>query len=67
MLMLGGHMNLSRVPDRTADGFAPEHPWGLIFSSHDNFDADYCWYPSLEEAYKESRLVEEFEERQQKG
>jgi hypothetical protein len=48
-------------------GFAPERPWGLVFSSHDNFDADYCWYPSLEEAYKESRLVEEFEERQQKG
>jgi hypothetical protein len=45
-------------------GFAPEHPWGLVFSSHDNFDADYCWYPSLEEAYKESRLVEEFKERQ---
>ena len=37
-------------------GFAPEHPWGLVFSSHDNFGADYCWYRSLEEAYKESRL-----------
>ena len=35
-------------------GFAPEHPRGLAFSSHDNFDADYCWYPSLGEAYKES-------------
>jgi hypothetical protein len=46
-------------------GFAPERPWGLVFSSHDNFDADYCWYPSLEEAYKESRLIEEFQERQQ--
>lgn len=44
-------------------GFAPQRPWGLVFSSHDNFDADYCWYPSLEEAYKESRLVEEFAER----
>jgi hypothetical protein len=48
-------------------GFAPECPWGLVFSSHDNFDADYCWYPSLEETYKESRLIEEFQERQQKG
>jgi len=47
-------------------GYAPEHPWGLVFSSHDNFDADYCWCPSLEQAYKESRLVEEFEERRQK-
>jgi len=43
-------------------GFGPEHPWGLVFSSHSNFDADYCWYPSLEEAYKESRLIEEYEE-----
>jgi hypothetical protein len=48
-------------------GFAPERPWGLVFSSHDNFDADYCWYPSLEETYKESRLIEEFQERQRKG
>src|SRR6266481_7949818 len=46
-------------------GFAPERPWGLFFSSHDNFDADYCWYPSVEETYKESRLVEEFQKRQQ--
>ncbi len=46
-------------------GFAPERPWGLAFSSHDNFDADYCWYPSVEETYKESRLVEEFQKRQQ--
>jgi hypothetical protein len=30
-------------------GLAPEHPWGLVFSSHDNFDADYCWYTSMEE------------------
>jgi hypothetical protein len=48
-------------------GFAPERPWGLVFSSHDNFDADYCWYSSLEETYKESRLIEEFQERQQKS
>jgi hypothetical protein len=47
-------------------GFAPEHPWGLVFSSHNNFDGDYCWYPSLEEAYKDSRLLEEFEERRRK-
>lgn len=47
-------------------GFAPEFPWGLVFLSHSNFDADYCWYRSLEQAYKESRLIEEFEERQQK-
>ena len=43
-------------------GFAPEHPWGLVFSSHNNFDADYCWYPSLEMAYRESRLIEEINE-----
>lgn len=48
-------------------GFAPEHPWGLVFSSHDNFDPDYGWYPSLEQAYRESRLIEEFEERRQKS
>jgi hypothetical protein len=46
-------------------GFAPERPWGLIFLSHSNFDADYCWCPTLEEAYKESRLFEEFEEKRQ--
>ena len=43
-------------------GFGPEYPWGLVFSSHSNCDADYCWYSSLEEAYKESRLLEEYEE-----
>jgi|ERR1700722_7826686 len=48
-------------------GFAPEHPCGLVFSSHDNFDADYGWLPTLEEAYRDSRLIEEFQERQQKS
>lgn len=48
-------------------GFAPEHPWGLVFSSHGNFDADFCWYSGLEQAYEESRLIEEFGERQQNG
>jgi hypothetical protein len=43
-------------------GFAPELPWGLVFSSHSNFDADYNWYPTLEQAYKESRLIEEHDE-----
>jgi hypothetical protein len=42
--------------------FAPEYSWELVFSSHKNFDADYCWYPSLEMAYRESRLIEEFNE-----
>jgi hypothetical protein len=23
-------------------GFTPERPWGLVFSSHNNFDADFC-------------------------
>lgn len=41
-------------------GFAPEHPWGLIFLSQMNFDADYCWLSSLEAAYRDSRLIEEF-------
>jgi hypothetical protein len=45
-------------------GFAPEHPWGLVFLSHRNFDADYCWYSTLEDAYKDSRLLEEYQERQ---
>jgi hypothetical protein len=45
-------------------GFAPEHAWGLVFLSHRNFDADYCWYSSLEGAYKDSRLLEEYQERQ---
>jgi hypothetical protein len=43
-------------------GFAPDHPWGLVFLSPSNFDADYCWYPTLEQAYKESRLLEEYSE-----
>lgn len=46
-------------------GFTPECPWGLVFSSHGDFDADYCWYASLEQAYRESRLREEFDENQQ--
>ena len=45
-------------------GFAPDHPWGLVFLSHRGFDADYCWYPALEDAYKDSRLLEEYEEGQ---
>ena len=36
-------------------GFAPEHSWGLVFLSHRDFDADYCWYSTLEDAYKDSR------------
>ena len=32
-------------------GFAPEHSWGLVFLSHSDFDADYCWYSTLEDAY----------------
>jgi hypothetical protein len=44
-------------------GFAPEQPWGLVFSSKANFDADYCWYASLEQAFQESRLREEFDEK----
>lgn len=26
-------------------GFAPDRPRGLVFLSHRNFDADYCWFP----------------------
>jgi hypothetical protein len=44
-------------------GFAPEHQWGLVFLSHSNFDADYCWYSTMEGAYKDSRLLEEYQER----
>jgi len=44
-------------------GFAPEHSWGLVFLSHRGFDADYCWYPTLGDAYKDSRLLEELAER----
>jgi hypothetical protein len=44
-------------------GFAPEHCWGLVFLSHRNFDADYCWYSTLEDAYKDSRLLEEHQEK----
>lgn len=44
-------------------GFAPEHSWGLVFLSHRDFDADYCWYPTLEDAYKDSRLLEEHQEK----
>ena len=44
------------------NGFGPDSPWGLVFSSARNFDADYCWYATLEEAFLESRLSEEFGE-----
>lgn len=43
-------------------GFAPQNPWGLVFLSHSGFDADYCWYPTLESAYRDSRLIEEYQE-----
>ena len=43
-------------------GFGPANPWGLGFSSYKGFDADYCWYGSLEDAYKDSRLIEEYDE-----
>src|SRR6266700_3057297 len=43
-------------------GFAPDNPWGLVFLSHKGFDADYCWYPTLESAYEDSRLIEEYRE-----
>jgi len=49
--------------DFTDYGFGPEQPWGLVFLSKENFDADYCWYGSLGEAYLRSRLIEEFVER----
>ena len=45
-------------------GFAPEHSWGLVFSLHRDFDADYYWYSTLEAAYRESRLLQEHQERQ---
>jgi hypothetical protein len=45
-------------------GFAPDQSWGLVFLSHIDFDADYCWYSTLEDAYRESRLIEEYQERQ---
>jgi hypothetical protein len=43
-------------------GFAPEHCWGLVFLSHCGFDADYCWFATLEDAYKDSRLLEKYHE-----
>jgi hypothetical protein len=43
-------------------GFAPDRPWGLVFLSRRNFDADYCWYSTLPDAYRDSRLLEEHEE-----
>jgi hypothetical protein len=45
-------------------GFAPEYAWGLVFLSRSNFDADYCWYSTLEQAYRESRLLEVYEQMQ---
>jgi hypothetical protein len=44
-------------------GFAPDHPWGLVFLSHNEFNADYCWFPTLQDAYKDSRLLEEHVEK----
>jgi hypothetical protein len=40
------------------NGFGPEQPWGLVFSSARNFGADYSWYAALEDAFKESRFLE---------
>jgi hypothetical protein len=36
---------------------------GLVFLSHRDFDADYCWYSTLEDAHKDSRLLEEHQEK----
>ena len=47
-------------------GFGPENPWGLGFSSYKGFDADYCWYNSLEDTYRDSRLIEEYDEKARK-
>ncbi|MCE0522235.1 MAG: hypothetical protein LV480_04925 [Methylacidiphilales bacterium] len=47
-------------------GFGPVNPWGLGFSSYKGFDADYCWYGSLEAAYRDSRLIEEYDEKKLK-
>lgn len=44
-------------------GFGPDRPWGLIFLSKNNFDADCGWFSSLKEAYLDSRLIEEIAER----
>ncbi|MCU0732292.1 MAG: hypothetical protein MUE84_12000 [Hyphomonas sp.] len=44
------------------NGFGPHHPWGLVFSSASDFGADYCWFSSLEAAFLDSRLLEEFRE-----
>ena len=46
------------------NGFGPDSPWGLVFSSHKNFGADYCWYTSLQAAFVDSRLLEEHQESQ---
>ncbi|MCC6917258.1 hypothetical protein [Nitrosomonas sp.] len=43
-------------------GFGPSAPWGLVFSSANNFGADYCWYTSLQSAFEDSRLIEESRE-----
>ena len=43
-------------------GFGPSRPWGLVFLSHCNFGADYCWYPHLEEAFADSRFTDEHKE-----
>jgi len=42
-------------------GFAPESPWGLGKVPQKNFGADYSWYGSLEGAFRESFLFEEYE------
>jgi hypothetical protein len=40
-------------------GFGPSCPWGLVFLSKNNIGADYCWYAHLEDAFADSRLVDE--------
>ncbi len=44
------------------NGFGPDSPWGLVFSSDSNFGADYSWFSELEAAFSDSRLIEEHQE-----
>jgi hypothetical protein len=43
-----------------ADGFGPATPWGLVWlSQHRSMGDDSCWFPSLEEALRDSRALED--------
>ena len=45
-----------------AQGFGPRSPWGLVFIDDDAIGQDAGWFPTLEEAFRDSWLWDEANE-----